>query len=112
LASLGEISVLEIISKAKGAFQTHCKLVHGGRVIKQGLALEQRLQQGTTVTVRDLFFNKPVRRKQLLNGRWDCASTPIMAPLPLLVGETMQHALGDLHILTRDAVDMLCMLTA
>ncbi|EIE26083.1 hypothetical protein COCSUDRAFT_40245 [Coccomyxa subellipsoidea C-169] len=68
LASLAEAACLEITSKARGAFETHTKLLQGGRVLKEGLALEQRIKQGTRVTVRDLFFNKPVRRKHLIGA--------------------------------------------
>ena len=69
LASLADSAVLEVTSKARGAFETHTKLMKGSKVLKQGLAVEQRQRQGTIVTVRDFMFNKPVRRKQLiLNG--------------------------------------------
>ncbi len=68
LASLAEAACLEITSKARGAFETHTKLLQGGRVLKEGLALEQRIKQGTRVTIRDLFFNKPVRRKHLIGA--------------------------------------------
>lgn len=68
LASLGETSVLEITSKARGTFETHRKVLQGGDVLKQGLAMEQRLRQGTIVSVRDFLYNRPVRRKQLLQA--------------------------------------------
>ena len=68
LASLAETSVLEIVSKARGAFETHRKVLQGGKVAKQGLAMEQRNRQGTTVAVMDFLFNRPVRRKQLLQA--------------------------------------------
>lgn len=68
LASLAEICVLEVVSKARGAFETYAKLLQGGQVLRQGLAVDQRFRQGTIVTCRDLFFNRPVRQKQLLSA--------------------------------------------
>lgn len=50
--------------------------MQGGRVLKEGLALEQRAKQGTTVTVRDLFFNTPVRRKQLIGAGYALLALP------------------------------------
>ncbi len=38
------------------------KAVKGGKTLKLGLDLEQRLHQGTTVQVQDILFNQPVRR--------------------------------------------------
>lgn len=54
------------VQQASGAFETHAKLLSGGRVLKQGLALQQRQRQGTTVCVRDFLFNRPVTRRALL----------------------------------------------
>ncbi|KAK9865331.1 hypothetical protein WJX84_004621 [Apatococcus fuscideae] len=68
LASIANSSVLEVTSRARGSFETHIKLIRGGDALKQGLALEQRQQQGTAVTVRDFLYNQPVRRKQLQAG--------------------------------------------
>ena len=63
LASLADISLLQITSKATGCFETHTKLLKGGRVIQQGLALEQRQRTGTVVSIRDFLYNQPVRRR-------------------------------------------------
>ena len=35
LASIAERARLEITSKARGAFETHCKILQGGTVLKQ-----------------------------------------------------------------------------
>ncbi|KAK9830613.1 hypothetical protein WJX81_005386 [Elliptochloris bilobata] len=66
LASIAECSVMEVTSKAGGAFETHTKLLSSGSVLKQGLALQQRQRQGTSVCVRDFLFNRPVSRRVLL----------------------------------------------
>ena len=66
LASLAETSVLEVSSKARGSFETHVKVLRGGEVAKQGLALQQQARPGTVVTLHDFLFNRPVRRKQQL----------------------------------------------
>jgi len=63
LASIAEVSVLQLTSKAAGAFETHVKLLKGGKVIKQGLASEQRQKSGTVVCVKDFLFNQPVKRR-------------------------------------------------
>lgn len=68
LACAADCAVLEVTSKAAGAFETHAKLMRGGSVLKQGLALQQRERQGTSVTVRDFLFNRPVNRRALLEA--------------------------------------------
>ncbi|KAK9838832.1 hypothetical protein WJX74_004151 [Apatococcus lobatus] len=65
LASVADSSILEVISRATGSFETHIKALRGGEVLKHGLALEQRRHHGTVVSVRDFLYNQPVRRKQL-----------------------------------------------
>lgn len=66
LASIADSSTLEITSRAAGSFETHAKLLRGGAVLKQGLALEQWRHQGTVISVREFLFNQPVRRRQLI----------------------------------------------
>ena len=68
LASIAEISVIEVTSKAVGAFETHSKLLRGGQVVKQGLAAKQRHRTGTVVWLQDFMYNQPVRRRQLLQS--------------------------------------------
>ena len=67
LAALCSASTVSIESRAAGSFETFSKVACAGRAVKFGLALEQRCRQGTTVDVRDLFFNLPIRRKALLS---------------------------------------------
>lgn len=68
LATLSEVAVLEITSRAAGSFETFTKVACTGRAAKFGLALEQTgaARQGTVVHVRDFWYNNPVRRKALL----------------------------------------------
>lgn len=68
MASMADMSLLQIMSKAKGSFETHMKLLKGGKVIKQGLANEQRQKTGTTVCLKDFMFNQPVKRRQYLQS--------------------------------------------
>lgn len=68
LASIAEISVLEITSKRVGHFETHSKLLRGGQLVKQGLSAKQRRNTGTVVWLQDFMYNQPVRRRQLLQA--------------------------------------------
>ncbi len=68
LASIADCSLLEVTSKAARAFETHAKLLRGGAVLRQGLALQQRERQGTSVAVRDFLFNRPINRRALLEA--------------------------------------------
>lgn len=51
------------------------KVVTGSNVVRKGLSHESRAE-GTTVTVRDLFYNRPVQRKMMWNAR---RSTELLA---------------------------------
>lgn len=68
MASMADTSLLQIISKAKGSFETNMKLLKGGKVVKQGLANEQRQKTGTTVCLKEFMFNQPVKRRQYLQS--------------------------------------------
>ena len=68
MASMADMSVLQVVSKAKGSFETHMKLLKGGKVVKQGLANEQRQKTGTSVCLKDFMFNQPVKRRQYLQA--------------------------------------------
>src|SRR5437763_538349 len=60
LPSIGSVSRLRIVSRASGADQAAELIVDGGTV---GPARPAAHPPGTTVEVRDLFFNVPARRK-------------------------------------------------
>jgi DNA mismatch repair ATPase MutL len=56
------------------------KVVKGSNVVRKGLSHESRAE-GTTVTVRDLFYNRPVQRKMMWNARRCCS--PMLQSLTL-----------------------------
>ncbi len=60
LPSIAAVSRLKMISKEQGSNQCHEIIIEGGRVesVREAVA-----GQGTTVEIRDLFFNTPARRK-------------------------------------------------
>ncbi|KAL7223717.1 hypothetical protein ACSBR1_025210 [Camellia fascicularis] len=61
LSSISDVSLLEVITKARGrpnGYRKGCKFLYLG--IDDG-----RQDVGTTVIVRDLFYNQPVRRKHI-----------------------------------------------
>lgn len=60
LASIAEISQLRLLSRAAGAEEGAELVVHGGQ-IEPPKACGRPV--GTTIEIRDLFFNTPVRRK-------------------------------------------------
>jgi DNA mismatch repair protein MutL len=60
LPSIGSVSRLRIVSRARGAEQAAELLVDGGAL---GPVRPAAHPEGTTVEVRDLFFNVPARRK-------------------------------------------------
>ena len=62
LASIAAISNVEMISKKEGEEIGHKIVVEGGKILEKS---EIGCPVGTTVTVRNLFFNTPVRYKFL-----------------------------------------------
>jgi DNA mismatch repair ATPase MutL len=69
LASICSTAVVEINSRAAGSFETHSCLLRAGELMQFKLAAEQKQRSGTTIVVRDLFFNRSISRKSLANGR-------------------------------------------
>ncbi len=65
LLSLAQTAVVEVVSRQRGSFQTYSHIVRAGMTVKSGLALQQQTRQGTRLSVRDVFFNQPVRRGAL-----------------------------------------------
>ncbi len=66
LSSIASVSRLELVTLARGADHAARIAIEGGRVTATGPAAHPA---GTTVTVRDLFFNTPARRKFLRTER-------------------------------------------
>ncbi|XP_010446913.1 PREDICTED: DNA mismatch repair protein MLH3-like isoform X1 [Camelina sativa] len=64
LASMSDISLLEIRTKAIGRPNGYRKVMKGSKCLHLGID-DDRKVSGTTVTVRDLFYNQPVRRKYM-----------------------------------------------
>ncbi len=62
LAAICAVSRTVLLSRARGAEAAHRVTVEGGTIIEEGPAPRA---VGTTVTVKDLFFNVPARRKFL-----------------------------------------------
>ncbi len=60
LASIASVAKVELITKTDTAPEATRVVVEGGRLIDVKDAARDR---GTTITVRDLFFNTPARRK-------------------------------------------------
>ncbi|KAF8101520.1 hypothetical protein N665_0204s0017 [Sinapis alba] len=64
LASISDISLLEITTKAVGRPNGYRKVMKGSKCLHLEID-DDRKDSGTTVTVRDLFYNQPVRQKYM-----------------------------------------------
>ncbi|PIA46727.1 hypothetical protein AQUCO_01500339v1 [Aquilegia coerulea] len=62
LSSLSDISLIEVTTKAHGRPNGYRKIIKGCKCLYLGID-DNREEMGTTVVVRDLFYNQPVRRK-------------------------------------------------
>eukprot|EP00250_Pteridium_aquilinum_P024621 c29344_g1_i1 orf=128-2314(+) len=62
LSSLSDIGIVEIVTRVRGSPNTYKKIVKDSKKLSLGLYGEQRVP-GTTVVLRELFYNLPVRRK-------------------------------------------------
>ena len=69
LAAIAEMSVLSVVSRARGHFETVTKIVRGGDIVKVGVSADPRKHTGTTVSVWSFMYNRPVRRKALTRER-------------------------------------------
>ncbi|CAG8566095.1 17683_t:CDS:10, partial [Gigaspora margarita] len=64
LASLAEVSIMEIISKHTDYYDTYCVIIKGGHRLQLGPTRNsERAKPGTIAIIRDLFYMYPVRRK-------------------------------------------------
>lgn len=70
LASVASVSRVKLSSATPDAAMGAMREVHGGELIADGPVAHNR---GTTVEVRDLFFNTPARRKFLKTERTEMA---------------------------------------
>ncbi|KAF2291688.1 hypothetical protein GH714_028137 [Hevea brasiliensis] len=84
LASISDVSLLEIISKARGRPNGYRKVLKGSKSLYLGVN-EDRKDVGTTVVVRDLFYNQPVRRKYLQSSENELLCTRPSSALSLLM---------------------------
>ncbi|XP_055803099.1 DNA mismatch repair protein MLH3-like isoform X3 [Solanum dulcamara] len=64
LSSISDVSLLEIITKTHGRPNGYRKVLKDGKCLYVGID-DCRQDVGTTVIVRDVFYNQPVRRKQM-----------------------------------------------
>ncbi|KAL2634380.1 hypothetical protein R1flu_005859 [Riccia fluitans] len=65
LSSLSDIALVEITSRCRGTANTYRKIIKNCSTISIGLCSQQR-PHGTTVIVRDVFYNQPVRRRLMI----------------------------------------------
>lgn len=107
LASISSVSRLELISNI------HDDPQWGWRVVAEGREMEPRLSpaphpRGTSVTVRDLFFNTPARRKFLRTEKTEFGHVEEafrrLALSRFDIGLTLRHQQKTLHQL-RPGVD-------
>ena len=66
LAALGQVSTLEVVSRAAGAFDTYRKCVSGGTEVACGPCRAPRARHGTGVKVANFGFAQPVRQQSML----------------------------------------------
>ncbi|XP_040937554.1 DNA mismatch repair protein MLH3 isoform X3 [Gossypium hirsutum] len=64
LASISDVALVEIVTKAYGRPNGYRKVIKGSKCLYLGID-DDRKDMGTTVVVRDLFCNQPVRKKQM-----------------------------------------------
>ncbi|KAG9294305.1 hypothetical protein G9A89_021664 [Geosiphon pyriformis] len=65
LASISEVATVEILSKHGNYFDPYRIILKEGKIFEYGpFPKSKRRQPGTMVTIHDLFFKYPVRRKQ------------------------------------------------
>ncbi|WVO14449.1 hypothetical protein L204_102083 [Cryptococcus depauperatus] len=92
LASIAALSLLEITTKEKSS-QVLCKVIRNSKILYEGRHPNGHIagEHGTTVVVKDIFCNLPVRREELANT----SATVLMGQLRRVV-ETL--SLGNPHV--------------
>nr|XP_043633823.1 DNA mismatch repair protein MLH3 [Erigeron canadensis] len=64
LSSISDVSLLEVVTKAHGMPNGYRKVIKGCKCLYLGID-DDRQDVGTTVVVRDLFYNQPVKRRHI-----------------------------------------------
>ncbi|KAG8470808.1 hypothetical protein KFE25_009229 [Diacronema lutheri] len=114
LFAIGLVSTLEIVSRTARETAPHMTVVRNGNRVMTCAAASARAR-GTTATVRDLFFNRPVQRKMLLRPGAIAATCErvrqLLARIALAhgnVGFSLRDvSRGQLLLETQPSVDML-----
>jgi DNA mismatch repair protein MutL len=76
LPSIASVSRLSVTSRAQGAESAWCVEADGGRL---GDPAPAGHPQGTTIVVRDLFFNTPARRRFMRSERTEMSHVELVA---------------------------------
>ncbi|XAR73676.1 hypothetical protein NMG60_11007728 [Bertholletia excelsa] len=101
LSSISNVSLLEVITKAHGRPNGYRKVMKGCKCLYLGID-DGRQEVGTTVIVRDLFYNQPVRRKFIQSSDDELFCTaPSPSPLALLMscfGIEVSNSLYELEV--------------
>lgn len=103
LAAIASVSKIDIFSRRKGASMGAHMTLEGGEQVD---FIEDGCPQGTTIIVRDLFFNTPARMKFLKNDKTEAGhiagivehlavSKPEIAFKLIKEGRTMFQTVGD-----------------
>lgn len=71
LASISSVSQMEMITRQRGAVSGYHIINHGGQIINVS---ETGCPEGTTILVRNLFYNTPARLKFLKSARSETAA--------------------------------------
>lgn len=107
LASIAAVSRVEVFSKTKNSAFGRCVVIEGGNVLEND---EAGCADGTTMIVRNLFFNTPARMKFLKNDSTETGyvtdvvtklilSHPEISVQYINNGKTVLHSSGDGNLL-------------
>lgn len=108
LASIAAVTQMEMLTRLRGSISGCHIIYHGGQLIQ---ASEAGCPEGTTIMVRNLFYNTPARLKFLKSSRSETAAiSELLAKLILANpsisikyisnGKTIYHSSGDGELLS------------